>query len=264
MAVAGVGVERHVEQHADVEAGLADGARRAADEIVGVERLAAVVGAQLGIGVGEQRDRRDAERHRLLGGRRRRDRRSAARRPAWRRPARACRCPSMTKIGQIRSAGVSTFSATSRRDQSVLRLRRMRTAGNAPAARSAAGRSSGATRRWATCADSVLESGLVRGFMAHLCLGVSYGRNAAIVDKRAGNASALASPPSDRGLHGLYRMRNWIGNVRSNVAPATWSGGAGRGLARCSTASASSSRRGGAGAVCTMRAVEHVAGPVDA
>ena len=84
--------------------------------------------------------------------------------------------PSVTNIGQIRSAGVSTFSATSRRDQPALRLRRMRTAGNSPDASSAAGRSSGATRRWATCADSVLESGLVRGFMAHLCLGVSYGR----------------------------------------------------------------------------------------
>ena len=37
--------------------------------------------------------------------------------------------PSTTNIGQIRSAGVSTFSATSRRDQPVRRLRRMRVAG---------------------------------------------------------------------------------------------------------------------------------------
>ena len=35
VAVAGVGVERHVEQHADVEPGLADGAGGAADQIVG-------------------------------------------------------------------------------------------------------------------------------------------------------------------------------------------------------------------------------------
>jgi hypothetical protein len=37
--------------------------------------------------------------------------------------------PSVTKIGQIRSSTDRVFSATSRRDQPVARLRRMRTAG---------------------------------------------------------------------------------------------------------------------------------------
>ena len=65
VAVAGVGVERHVEQHADVEPGLADGAGRAAHEVVGIEGLAAVVGAQLRVRVGEEGDDGNAERHRL-------------------------------------------------------------------------------------------------------------------------------------------------------------------------------------------------------
>ena len=67
VAVAGVGIERHVEQHADVEAGLADGARGPADEVVGIVRLAAVVGAQLRVGVGKQRHGRNAQRDGLLG-----------------------------------------------------------------------------------------------------------------------------------------------------------------------------------------------------
>ena len=69
--------------------------------------------------------------------------------------------PSVTNIGQIRSAGVSTFSATSRRDQAALRLRRMRTAGKRPASAcggaSAGPRASGSARRWG--------NGLASGFM---------------------------------------------------------------------------------------------------
>src|SRR5690349_14980320 len=38
--------------------------------------------------------------------------------------------PSVTKIGQMKSAGLSVFSATSLRDQGVRRLRRMRVVGN--------------------------------------------------------------------------------------------------------------------------------------
>ena len=56
-----------------------------------------------------------------------------ARRRASRRPARvAPRGPRRTNIGQIRSAGVSSVSATSRRAQAYCRLRRMRTAGKLP------------------------------------------------------------------------------------------------------------------------------------
>ena len=53
--------------------------------------------------------------------------------------------PSVTNIGQIRSAGVSTFSATSRRDHPALRLRRMRTAGKRPTS-ACGGGSSGPAR----------------------------------------------------------------------------------------------------------------------
>ena len=69
--------------------------------------------------------------------------------------------PSVTNIGQIRSAGVSTFSATSRRDHPALRLRRMRTAGNWPASACGGARSgtraSGSARRGG--------NGLASGFM---------------------------------------------------------------------------------------------------
>ena len=68
VAMAGVGIERDVEDDADVEARRLDGARRAAHEVLGIEGLARVLGAQLGLGVGKERDRRDAERSRLLRG----------------------------------------------------------------------------------------------------------------------------------------------------------------------------------------------------
>ena len=64
VAVAGVGIERDVAEHADVRHLPLDGADRAADEIVRVERLAAVLVAQLRIGIGKQRDAGDVE----LGG----------------------------------------------------------------------------------------------------------------------------------------------------------------------------------------------------
>ena len=61
MAVAGVGIERDVAQDADVGHFLLDGADRLADQIVGIERFAAALVAQLRIGVGEQRDAGDVE-----------------------------------------------------------------------------------------------------------------------------------------------------------------------------------------------------------
>ena len=61
VSVVRVGIERDVKHDADVEAGVFDGARRPADEIVRIERLARVFGAQLRLGVGKERDGRDAE-----------------------------------------------------------------------------------------------------------------------------------------------------------------------------------------------------------
>ena len=67
MAMAGVGIERHVAEHADLRHGLLDRPDGAADEIVRVERLAAVLVAQLGVGIGKQREAGNAERGRALG-----------------------------------------------------------------------------------------------------------------------------------------------------------------------------------------------------
>ena len=61
MAVAGVGIERDVAQDADVRHFLLDRADRLADQIFRIERFAAVLVAQLRIGVGEQREARDVE-----------------------------------------------------------------------------------------------------------------------------------------------------------------------------------------------------------
>ena len=126
MAVAGVGIERDVAQHADVGHLLLDRADGAADQIVGIERLAAVVVAQ-------RRDRcRGTARCRgwraspRVRPRARPRRPKAARRPASRRSARGSCLPSTTKSGQIRSSVVSTFSRTMRRAHSVRRLRRGR------------------------------------------------------------------------------------------------------------------------------------------
>ncbi len=64
MAVAGEGIERDVAKDADLRHFLLDGADGAADEIVGIERFAAVLVAQARIGVGKQRDAGDGK----LGG----------------------------------------------------------------------------------------------------------------------------------------------------------------------------------------------------
>ena len=88
VAVAGVGIERDVAQDADLRHRLLDGADRAADEVVGVERLAAVLVAQLRVGVGKQRDAGDGQLRPRARPRAPRRRRTGARRPASRRPAR--------------------------------------------------------------------------------------------------------------------------------------------------------------------------------
>jgi hypothetical protein len=56
VAVAGVGIERDVGQHADLRHRILDRLDRAADEVVAVERLARVVAAQRLRGVGKQSD----------------------------------------------------------------------------------------------------------------------------------------------------------------------------------------------------------------
>ena len=58
MAVAGIGIERDVAENADVGHFFLDRADGAADEIVRIERLAAVVVAQTRIGIGKERDAR--------------------------------------------------------------------------------------------------------------------------------------------------------------------------------------------------------------
>ena len=62
MAVRGVRIERDVGQHSDLGNRVLDRLDRAANEIVCVERLARVIGAQVLGRVGEQSDARDAER----------------------------------------------------------------------------------------------------------------------------------------------------------------------------------------------------------
>ena len=75
MAVAGEGIERDVAQNADLGHFFLDGADGAADQIVRIERLAAVFVAQSRIGIGKQRDAGDGElggafglAHRLIDG----------------------------------------------------------------------------------------------------------------------------------------------------------------------------------------------------
>ena len=67
MAVAGEGIERDVAEHAEAGKFLLDGAHRLAHQIVGVERLGAVLVAQRGLGIGKQRDAGDVQLHRALG-----------------------------------------------------------------------------------------------------------------------------------------------------------------------------------------------------
>ena len=64
MAVAGIGIERDVAEDADLRHLLLDRADGAADQVVRIERFAAVLVAPLGIGIGKQRDAGDGK----LGG----------------------------------------------------------------------------------------------------------------------------------------------------------------------------------------------------
>ena len=67
MTVAGIGIERDVAEDADLRHLFLDRANGATDQVVRIERLAAVLVAPLGIGVGEQRDARDGELGRPFG-----------------------------------------------------------------------------------------------------------------------------------------------------------------------------------------------------
>ena len=66
MPMGGVGVERHVGEHADLRHRILDSADRAADQIVGVERFLCVVRPELRRSVGEERDARDSKLHGVL------------------------------------------------------------------------------------------------------------------------------------------------------------------------------------------------------
>ena len=53
MAVAGIGVERHVAEHADLRHLFLDRSDGAADEVFGVKRLGAAIVAPAGLGIGK-------------------------------------------------------------------------------------------------------------------------------------------------------------------------------------------------------------------
>ena len=55
MAVAGVGIERHIGQHAKLWHRLLERTHRAAHQVVGIERFFAALRAALDLRVGEQR-----------------------------------------------------------------------------------------------------------------------------------------------------------------------------------------------------------------
>ena len=124
VAVAGVGIERHVAQHADLRHRLLDGADRLADQIVGVERLAAVARR-----AGSGRCRETARCRGWSAAAARSASRTTSSTVSRSTPgieATGARRPSATNSGQIRSLVVSTFSRTMRRAHSVRRLRRRR------------------------------------------------------------------------------------------------------------------------------------------
>ena len=125
MAVAGIGIERDVAEHADLRNFLLDGADGAADQIVGIERFGAVVIAPVRLGIGKQREAGDRQLRRAF----RRAHRFIDRQAldvGHRVDRRATLVPSTRNSGQIRSSVVSTFSRTMRRVQSARRLRRGR------------------------------------------------------------------------------------------------------------------------------------------
>ena len=61
MAVAGIGIERHVAEDADLRHLLLDGADGAADEVVRIERFRADVVALAWVGIGKEREAGDGE-----------------------------------------------------------------------------------------------------------------------------------------------------------------------------------------------------------
>ena len=67
MAMAGIGIERHVAEHADLGHLFLDRSDRPANEVLGIERLAAVLVAQSWIGVGKDGKARDRELRGALG-----------------------------------------------------------------------------------------------------------------------------------------------------------------------------------------------------
>ena len=68
MAVARIGIERHVGDEPQLRHGCLDGPAGTADEVLVVQGLGAFGVAQVGIGIGEDGDRRDAQRRSFLRG----------------------------------------------------------------------------------------------------------------------------------------------------------------------------------------------------
>ena len=91
--------------HADIGTAALRSRGCAADEVVRIEGFAPVLGAQLRVGVGKERDGRDAEGRGLLGGRDGEVDGQALDAGHRGDTAPACHAPSMMKIGQIRSLG---------------------------------------------------------------------------------------------------------------------------------------------------------------
>ena len=89
MAVAGVGIERHVAENADLRNCLLDRPHGAADQIAGVRGFAAILDRERRVGVGKERDDRNAELGRFFGSIDREIDGQADRRPAWMELARA-------------------------------------------------------------------------------------------------------------------------------------------------------------------------------
>ena len=110
MAVAGIGIERDVAEDADLRHLLLDRAYGAADQIVRIERFAAVLVAQLRVGIGKEREAGDGELGALARRRARASSTDSRSTPGMEATGMRALVPSTRNSGQIRSSAVSTFS----------------------------------------------------------------------------------------------------------------------------------------------------------
>ena len=149
---------------------VADRADRPAHQIVGIERLGAVVAAPVGRRVGKQREARECRARPLPSPARRSRRPTSATRRAASAIGSSTPLPSVTNSGQIRSAGVSTVSRCSARLQAVARVRRRRSGGigrRGSSARAPAAKRAGLQSRWRASAISRLSAAFEPVDLAH-------------------------------------------------------------------------------------------------